>query len=73
MLGCAVLLLATSSGLGTYMPVDFSIQMLVLMLLSTVVPVLLVTGAPGRLALLTLPRADAGAPPGRREWLRGHR
>lgn len=68
-LGCAVLLLATSSGLGTYMPVDFSIQMFVLMLLSTVVPVLLVTGAPGRLALLTLPRADAGAPPGRREWL----
>ncbi|ANE78465.1 copper resistance protein CopD [Mycobacterium adipatum] len=69
--GCATLLLATSSGLGTYMPAMFSVHMIVVVLLSTIVPILLVVGAPERLALLALPRAAPGAPPGRREWLVG--
>lgn len=69
LLGCATLLFATSSGLGRYMPAMFSIHMIVHMLLSMLVPVLLVLGAPTTLALRALPVAGAGAPPGTREWL----
>ncbi len=44
--GCAVLLFATSSGVGRYMPAMFSMHMAAHMLLSMLVPVLLVLGAP---------------------------
>ncbi|ORV13927.1 cytochrome c oxidase assembly protein [Mycobacterium celatum] len=66
LLGCAVLLFATSSGVGRYMPAMFSMHMAAHMLLSMLVPVLLVLGAPVSLALRALPPAD---PPGMREWL----
>ncbi|CAN5775233.1 cytochrome c oxidase assembly protein [soil metagenome] len=66
--GCAVLLFATSSGIGRYMPVMFSMHMAAHMLLSMLTPVLLVLGAPVTLALRALPTAGHGAP-GPREWL----
>jgi cytochrome c oxidase assembly factor CtaG/putative copper export protein len=67
--GCLVLLFATSSGLGRYMPAMFSMHMAAHMLLSMLTPVLLVLGAPVTLALRALPTAGKGEPPGPREWL----
>ncbi|MCK0176668.1 cytochrome c oxidase assembly protein [Mycolicibacterium sp. F2034L] len=69
LLGCAALLITTSSGLGRYMPAMFSVHMVAHMLLSMLVPVLLVLGAPVTLALRALPTAGRGQPPGPREWL----
>ena len=69
LLGCAILLFATSSGLGRYMPAMFSMHMAAHMLLSMLVPILLVLGAPTTLALRALPPAGRGNPPGPREWL----
>ena len=69
LLGCAVLLFATSSGLGRYMPAMFSVHMAGHMLLSMLTPILLVLGAPTTLALRALPTAGKGNPPGPREWL----
>ena len=54
--GCPVLLFATSSGLGRYMPAMFSMHMVAHMLLSMLVPILLVLGAPVTLALRALTR-----------------
>lgn len=67
--GCAILLFTTSSGVGRYMPAVFSVHMSAHMLLSMLVPVLLVLGAPVTLALRALPAAGRGDPPGPREWL----
>jgi cytochrome c oxidase assembly factor CtaG/putative copper export protein len=67
--GCAALLFATSSGIGRYMPAMFSMHMTAHMLLSMLVPVLLVLGAPVTLALRALPAAGKDRPPGLREWL----
>jgi putative copper resistance protein D len=69
LLGCAVLLFTTSSGLGRYMPAMFSVHMAGHMLLSMLTPILLVLGAPTTLALRVLPTAGKGNPPGPREWL----
>jgi putative copper resistance protein D len=69
LLGCLTLLFATSSGLGRYMPAMFSVHMAAHMLLSMLVPILLVLGAPVSLALRALPAAGRGEPPGMREWL----
>ncbi|HET6731312.1 cytochrome c oxidase assembly protein [Mycobacterium sp.] len=69
LLGCAFLLFTTSSGLGRYMPAMFSMHMVAHMLLSMLVPILLVLGAPMTLALRALPAAGRGQPPGPREWL----
>jgi cytochrome c oxidase assembly factor CtaG/putative copper export protein len=67
--GCAVILLATSSGIGRYAPAMFSVHMGQHMLLSMLAPVLLVLGGPTSLALRALKPAGKGAPPGPREWL----
>jgi putative copper resistance protein D len=67
--GCAALLFTTSSGLGRYMPAMFSMHMVAHMLLSMLVPILLVLGAPVTLALRALPTAGRAEPPGPREWL----
>jgi len=67
--GCAVLLFASSSGIGRYMPAMFSMHMAAHMLLSMLVPVLLVLGAPVTLALRALPTAGSDGAPGPREWL----
>jgi cytochrome c oxidase assembly factor CtaG/putative copper export protein len=69
LLGCALLLFTTSSGMGRYMPAMFSMHMAAHMLLSMLVPILLVLGAPTTLALRALPTAGKGNPPGPREWL----
>lgn len=69
LLGCAALLMATSSGLGRYMPALFSVHMAAHMMLSMLVPILLALGAPVTLALRALPAAGRGDPPGMREWL----
>lgn len=67
--GCVVLLLATSSGIGRYAPASFAVHMGQHMLLSMLVPILLVLGAPVTCALRALPPAGSGQPPGVREWL----
>ena len=69
LLGCAVLLFATSSGIGRYMPAMFSMHMGAHMLLSMLTPILLVLGAPVTLALRALPAAGRADPPGMREWI----
>lgn len=68
-LGCLALLVATSSGLGKYSPAVFSVHMMSHMMLSMLVPVLMVLGAPVTLALRAIPPAGRGQPPGPREWL----
>lgn len=69
LLGCALLLVTTSSGLGRYMPAMFSMHMVGHLLLSMLIPILLVIGAPMTLAVRALPSAGEGNPPGPREWL----
>jgi len=67
--GCAVLLMATSSGFGRYAPAMFSVHMETHMMLSMLAPVLLVLGGPVTLALRAIRPAGRNAPPGPREWL----
>jgi putative copper resistance protein D len=69
LLGCLVLLFATSSGLGRYMSAMFSMHMAAHMLLSMLTPILLVLGAPVTLALRALPASRKAQPPGLREWI----
>lgn len=69
LLGCLVLLFASSSGVGRYMPAMFSMHMAAHMTLSMLVPILLALGGPVSLALRALPAAGRGEPPGMREWL----
>ena len=64
LLGCAVLLFTTSSGVGRYMPAMFSMHMAAHMLLSMLTPILLVLGAPVTLALRALPRRARATRPG---------
>ena len=66
-LGCLVVLLATSSGLGRYAETQFSLHMIAHMMLGMVAPILLVLGAPTTLALRALPAAGRDRPPGVRE------
>ncbi|OLO99544.1 hypothetical protein BVU76_25190 [Mycolicibacterium porcinum] len=68
-LGCAALLLTTSSGVRAYGSAMFSVHMGEHMALNMFVPVLLVLGAPVTLALRVLPAAPKGGAPGPREWL----
>jgi putative copper resistance protein D len=67
--GCAALLVGTSSGIGRYGPAMFSVHMAEHMILSMLVPILMVLGAPVTLALRALPVAGRARPPGPREWL----
>jgi putative copper resistance protein D len=67
--GCAVILFATSSGIGRYSPAMFSVHMETHMMLSMLAPVLLVLGGPVTLALRALPVAGKDGTPGPREWL----
>ena len=65
--GVALLLLTTTTGLATYSHLMFSAHMVQHMLLTMVVPIFLVLGAPITLALRTLPRGSGQVGP--REWL----
>ncbi|WP_280319672.1 cytochrome c oxidase assembly protein [Nocardia wallacei] len=67
--GCAVLLIATSSGVGRYAPAMFSVHMAQHMLLSMLAPILFALGGPVLLTLRALPPAGRDAPPGPREWV----
>ncbi|WP_084216588.1 cytochrome c oxidase assembly protein [Pseudonocardia spinosispora] len=67
--GCAVVLIATSSGIGRYSPAMFSMHMAEHMMLAMLAPILLVLAAPVTLALRALPVSGKDAPPGPREWL----
>ncbi|MFC4943758.1 cytochrome c oxidase assembly protein [Pseudonocardia sp. GCM10023141] len=69
LLGCAVVLIATSSGVGRYAGGVFSIHMVDHMALNMLAPVLLAMGGPLTLALRALPAAGRGDPPGPREWI----
>ncbi|MFD7782253.1 cytochrome c oxidase assembly protein [Streptomyces nojiriensis] len=69
MLGLAVTVLATMSGLAVYGKVMFSVHMGQHMILAMTVPILLVLGAPATLALRTLPTAGKGETAGPREAL----
>lgn len=68
-LGCAALLITTSSGVRAYGSAMFSVHMGEHMALNMFVPVLLVLGAPVTLALRVLPAAPKGEAPGPREWI----
>lgn len=67
--GCAVVLLATSSGVGKYAPADFAVHMGAHMALSMLAPVLLVLGGAMTLALRVLTPAGKSGVPGPREWI----
>ncbi|RDI63762.1 putative copper resistance protein D [Nocardia pseudobrasiliensis] len=67
--GCAVVLIATSSGVGRYAPAMFSVHMAQHMMLSMLAPILFALGGPILLALRALPAAGRDAPPGPREWI----
>ncbi|MET9103703.1 cytochrome c oxidase assembly protein [Streptomyces antibioticus] len=69
LLGLAVTVLATMSGLNTYGKVLFSVHMGQHMILAMTVPILLVLGGPATLALRVLPAAPKGEPDGPREML----
>ena len=68
-LGCLLVLLATSSGLGRYAEAQFSLHMVGHMVLGMVAPILLVLGGPITLALRILPAAGRDRPPGLRELI----
>ncbi|GAA5086758.1 cytochrome c oxidase assembly protein [Nocardia iowensis] len=67
--GCVALLIATSSGIGTYGFAMFSMHMITHMALNMFVPVLLVLGAPVTLLLRAVPAAKRGQVHGVREWV----
>lgn len=68
LLGCLSLVVTMSSGIGMAMPATFSMHMVAHMILSMVIPVFLVLGAPLTLLLQVV---EPGAPgrPGLREWV----
>ena len=68
LLGSVGLAVSMSSGVGLYMPAQFSMHMVTHMVLSMVIPVFLVIGAPLTLALETIAPGEPGKP-GMREWI----
>ncbi|MCP2291988.1 cytochrome c oxidase assembly protein [Nocardia amikacinitolerans] len=66
---CALLLLATSSGVGRYSPAVFSVHMGQHMALSMLAPILFALGGAVTLALRALPPAGRTGAPGPREWI----
>ncbi|WP_308250344.1 cytochrome c oxidase assembly protein [Sphaerisporangium fuscum] len=67
--GVLVLVLLTQSGIARYAPVLFSVHMAEHMVLSMIVPIFLVLGAPVTLALRALRPAARRGDRGPREWL----
>lgn len=68
LIGCVLLLLATSSGLATYAGAMFSVHMVVHMTMNMFAPILLVLGGPITLILRALRPAPRGSS-GPREWV----
>ena len=69
LVGCAMVVFATSSGIGRYAPAMFSMHMAQHMIMAMLAPILLVLGGPVTLALRALPPAGRDGDPGAREWL----
>ncbi|GAB2947832.1 cytochrome c oxidase assembly protein [Micromonospora polyrhachis] len=69
--GCAIILVATSSGLARYGPVLFSVHMVQHLLVAMLAPILLALSGPVTLALRTFHKAEDPAWPGPREWVQG--
>ncbi|GAA4555408.1 cytochrome c oxidase assembly protein [Planotetraspora kaengkrachanensis] len=67
--GVVILVLATQSGIARYAPVLFSVHMTEHMILSMLVPIFLVLGAPVTLALRALKPAARRGDRGPREWI----
>ncbi|MEJ2870765.1 cytochrome c oxidase assembly protein [Actinomycetospora sp. OC33-EN08] len=70
LVGCVVLLVATSSGLGRYAPAQVSALMIQQVLVMTVVGPCWVLGRPRRLLALVRPETSGG-PPGPGAWVAG--
>ncbi len=68
-IGCLMIVLATSSGLGRYAVAQFSIHMIAHMTLGMIAPILLALGGPVTLALRVLPAAGRTDVPGLREGI----
>ncbi|GGK88739.1 copper resistance protein D [Sphaerisporangium melleum] len=68
-IGVLMLVLSTQSGVARYAPVLFSVHMAEHMVLSMLVPIFLVLGAPVTLALRALKPAARRGDRGPREWL----
>lgn len=71
LIGCLLLLWSTSSGMGVYGQIMFSMHMIEHMFLAMLVPIFLVLGGPVTLLLRVLPAAGADDPPGLREAVVG--
>lgn len=69
--GCAIVLVATSSGLARYGPVLFSVHMVQHLLVAMLAPILLTLSGPVTLALRAFHKAADPAWPGPREWVQG--
>ena len=69
MIGCVVLLVATSSGIARYAPAMFSVQAVAHMLVGMLAPIGLALGAPLTLAESALAPAGSDDLPGPVEWL----
>lgn len=69
LIGCAMVLVATSSGLARYAVAQFSLHMIEHMMLGMIAPILLALGGPVTLALRALPAARRGGVPGLREGI----
>ncbi|MGJ3224844.1 cytochrome c oxidase assembly protein [Micromonospora aurantiaca (nom. illeg.)] len=69
LVGCAVIVVATSSGLARYGPVLFAVHMVQHLLLMMVAPILLVLAGPVTLALRAVSPSTDPRWPGPREWL----
>lgn len=68
MLGCASLFIVMSNGIGIYIPAMYSMHMLGHMILSMVVPLLLVLGAPFTLIMEAFQPGEPGRP-GIHDWV----
>nr|WP_225311274.1 cytochrome c oxidase assembly protein [Microbispora cellulosiformans] len=68
-LGVVILVLSTQSGIARYAPVLFSVHMTEHMILSMLVPIFFVLGAPVTLALRALKPAVRRGDRGPREWI----
>jgi putative copper resistance protein D len=70
LVGCLVLLVASSAGIGRYASAEFSVHMLRHMLIGMLVPILLALGGPITLVRRAYPAAADGDLPGFPEWSR---
>ncbi|BDT85560.1 copper resistance D precursor [Nocardia cyriacigeorgica] len=68
--GCALVLVATSSGLGRFAPAVFSVHSSAIAILGLAAPLCLAAGAPLTLARYALGPSGPAAVPGLREWLK---